>query len=149
MSNSRSKEKDYAYSSRSSSVVSGSSYRHRSPANKENRKGAEAVTSCDNQQEIGDSADNDDNGFTDFSDKMKRKGSNKRSANTAAANSEVNNGREHPSSHSSSATSSTERQKKGNECFEDFVGGFSFQSGHFYDFFFSTQFLNTNGKDWR
>ncbi|XP_065207495.1 la-related protein 1 isoform X2 [Planococcus citri] len=114
--NSRSKDKDFEHSSRSSSVVSGSSYRHRSPANKENRKGSTAQCQ-DNQDDDSVSGCSEENGNSiGLSNKMKRKGSNKRSAKTQdeASKDEDKNGSsaEHPSSHSSSATSSTERQKK-------------------------------------
>ncbi len=124
---------DVEHSSRSSSVVSGSSLKHRSPVNKENRKGparpnaavpaatasrnGAAVVGAEKVNGTSDLPNNCDE-VTAQAGKANTKVSGKSNGKMAPVevvkSNIIKNGEiEHLSSHSSSATSSTERQKKG------------------------------------
>lgn len=131
---SRKEKIDLDYSSRSSSVVSACSGKQRSPFRKEscnkitksvfekplkdNNEGdainANSPKETDKDDILKNNAD-----VNTKNDKVKRKGNNKRNSKVETVDAKINNNIikngdvEHLSSHSSSATSSTERQKKG------------------------------------
>lgn len=116
------------HSSRSSSIVSASSRKHKSPVNKENRvKGSSrqeiyVQNGCASVKSTGWS----ENTVCSSSGNSKSKNEKRVSKTQSAELKSKLNGEAHsngnepqqPSSHSSSATSSTERPKKGNYLFK-------------------------------
>lgn len=116
----RKERADVDHSSRSSSVVSASSRKPKTPVNKENhvkdssRQENGAQSACSSEKNANSSDETVSNGSAKFKSQNGKRNANSQPAKVKL-NGDVdkNDEPEQPSSHSSSATSSTERPKKG------------------------------------